>query len=385
MIVRMRGIIGFVFVFILAAAVPYWTTAVDAGQSDPEPAPNLIEELRQATGGEVRISYHSETGMVRFLGTTTEAAIAQPWLAASEVSADLAARSFLSDYGSLFGIADPEQQLALMTERALDDGRSVVRYQQTYQGVPVLGGELIVQMTAEQAVLSANGEVLPGIELDVAPGVNTETARETALRLVAKGYELDAGQLEVSEPSLWIYSPRLLGGPGPDFSSLVWRLEVTSPEMLQIRELVLVDAHQGGVALHFNQIHTAKDRKTYDAGNTSSLPGVLMRSEGQGPVGDADVDNAHDYAGDTYDFFLSEHGRDSLDDAGMTLISTTDYCDPGSPCPLENAFWNGQQMAYGDGYASADDVVGHELAHGVTDFTSSLFYFYQSGAINESL
>ena len=42
-------------------------------------------------------------------------------------------------------------------------------------------------------------------------------------------------------------------------------------------------------------------------------------------------------------------------------------------------------MVYGDGFASADDVVGHELTHGVTEFSSHLFYYYQSGAINESL
>ena len=42
-------------------------------------------------------------------------------------------------------------------------------------------------------------------------------------------------------------------------------------------------------------------------------------------------------------------------------------------------------MAYGDGFASADDVVGHELTHGVTEFSSHLFYYFQSGAINESL
>jgi hypothetical protein len=60
------------------------------------------------------------------------------------------------------------------------------------------------------------------------------------------------------------------------------------------------------------------------------------------------------------------------------------YCPNPSSCPYQNAFWNGAQMVYGTGFA-ADDVVGHELAHGVTDFSSSLFYYYQSGAINESL
>ncbi len=86
--------------------------------------------------------------------------------------------------------------------------------------------------------------------------------------------------------------------------------------------------------------------------------------------------------GDTYDFFLAEHGRDSINNAGMSLISSVHY-DSG----YGNAFWNGAQMVYGDGYGFplADDVVAHELTHGVTEHESNLFYFYQSGAINESL
>lgn len=65
----------------------------------------------------------------------------------------------------------------------------------------------------------------------------------------------------------------------------------------------------------------------------------------------------------------------------MTLRSTVHY---GSG--YANAFWNGSQMVYGDayGFPLADDVVGHELTHGVTDYESNLLYYYQSGAINES-
>ncbi len=68
----------------------------------------------------------------------------------------------------------------------------------------------------------------------------------------------------------------------------------------------------------------------------------------------------------------------------MTLKSTVRYCEPFKPCPYQNAFWDGRQMTYGEGFA-ADDVVAHELAHGVTEHESNLLYWYQSGAINESL
>ena len=158
-----------------------------------------------------------------------------------------------------------------------------------------------------------------------------------------------------------------------------------------IDELVVVDAETGAVALHFSQIEEALQRRICDADNTpTEIPctaALSVRDEGDPPVADNfdDVNKAYDFAGDTYNFFFDRFGRDSLDDAGLLLRSTVDYCDPFEPCPYANAFWNGQQMAYGDGFAAADDVVGHELTHGVTDFSSSLFYYYQSGAINESM
>jgi Zn-dependent metalloprotease len=82
-----------------------------------------------------------------------------------------------------------------------------------------------------------------------------------------------------------------------------------------------------------------------------------------------------------YDFYAVQHGRNSIDNSGMKIISTVHY-DSG----YDNAFWNGSQMVYGDayGFPLADDVVAHELTHGVTEHESNLFYYYQSGAINES-
>ena len=61
------------------------------------------------------------------------------------------------------------------------------------------------------------------------------------------------------------------------------------------------------------------------------------------------------------------------------------WCFSDDSCPYDNAFWDGRQMVFGAGYAKADDVVGHELTHGYVERTSALFYFHQSGAMNESL
>lgn len=136
-----------------------------------------------------------------------------------------------------------------------------------------------------------------------------------------------------------------------------------------------------------------KFRQVYDAKKKAQLPGTLVRSEGQAKVGDVAVNQAYDGAGDTYDFYDKIFQRNSLDDGGMTLISSVHVAevdDFGKLGPMNNAFWNGEQMAYGDGddqifrsFTRSLDVIGHELTHGVQSFTSNLTYFAQSGALNE--
>jgi len=129
----------------------------------------------------------------------------------------------------------------------------------------------------------------------------------------------------------------------------------------------------------------AKRRTVYDGQNGSALPGKLLRSEGGKPSADKAANEAYDYAGDTYDFYLQTFGRNSIDGKGMRLDSTVHHRRL-----FNNAFWNGTQMVYGDGdgkvfqhFTGSIDVIGHELTHGVTQFTSGLEYEDQSGALNE--
>ena len=139
------------------------------------------------------------------------------------------------------------------------------------------------------------------------------------------------------------------------------------------------------------KIVTAKagqvERDIYDAKNTTRLPGESVRKEGQKSNGDVTVDEAYNYLGVTYDFFWQAYQRNSLDGKGLALLGTVHY-DKG----YQNAFWNGQQMVFGDGdgeifnrFTIAIDVVGHELSHGVTESEAGLEYNGQSGALNESL
>ncbi len=130
-----------------------------------------------------------------------------------------------------------------------------------------------------------------------------------------------------------------------------------------------------------------KQRTIYTAGQIESLPGTVVRTEGQGPSGDVAVDEAYDGLGATFDFYQQIFGRNSIDDAGMKLDATVHFGKD-----YNNAFWNSVQMVFGDGdgeifnrFTIALDVIGHELAHGVTEDEAQLQYFNQSGALNESM
>jgi len=128
-----------------------------------------------------------------------------------------------------------------------------------------------------------------------------------------------------------------------------------------------------------------KRRTVYDERNGTKLPGKFLRGEGDKPVTDKSANEAYDYAGDTYDFYMKVYGRNSVDGNGMRLDSSVHYSTK-----FDNAFWNGTQMVYGDGdnvifvhFTGCIDVIGHELTHGVTQFTAALDYQDQSGALNE--
>ena len=148
-----------------------------------------------------------------------------------------------------------------------------------------------------------------------------------------------------------------------------------------------------GAAMRIAALDTGKQRAVYDAKFSTKLPGTLMRKEGDAPVADVAVNEAYDGSGATYDLYYTAFGRNSIDNNGLKLDSTVHY-DKG----YDNAFWDGQQMVYGDGdedlpvserlfnrFTISLDVIGHELTHGVTQYEANLAYSNQQGALNEAI
>ncbi|HXV62891.1 MAG TPA: M4 family metallopeptidase [Vicinamibacteria bacterium] len=134
-------------------------------------------------------------------------------------------------------------------------------------------------------------------------------------------------------------------------------------------------------------------QSTYDAGNRNRLPGSLAtdaddswNSPGSTSPGQPALVDAQFNANVTDDYFLSTHGFDWLNHYSQGMVSSAHV-----QRRYNNAYWNGSQMAYGDGdgnsfieFSGDLDVVGHELSHGVTEATSDLIYQNESGALNEA-
>jgi Zn-dependent metalloprotease len=134
-------------------------------------------------------------------------------------------------------------------------------------------------------------------------------------------------------------------------------------------------------------VRQTKERRVYDMRRgTYPLPGKLAAAEGgKKPLKRGAVREAYENLGLTYDFYTTLFGRNSLDDEGQALIASVHYGKG-----YNNAFWNGEQMVFGDGdgsifvrFTRSLDVVAHELSHGVVAHTCNLEYFGAPGALNE--
>src|SRR5688500_9062619 len=119
------------------------TTTTRTEAQGPESEEQL---LRQLDDRGARVYRHAQTGRVRLIGTTKAHAISRPTALAASASPEAAARAYMAEYGKLFGIEDQARQLRAEGAEAAGKDRSVVRFQQVHEGVPVLGGELNVQV-----------------------------------------------------------------------------------------------------------------------------------------------------------------------------------------------------------------------------------------------
>ncbi len=308
------------------------------------------------------------------------------------VAADLtiaaAATAHLARYGPMFEA--PTSTFAQNGSTYTVSGQDVVRFTQQVGGVPVIGGEVVLSLRPDRELGSMLATLSDLREVDAA-AVSEASALATAQEAAGRTLGVPATGFEVSSLGRWVFDPVALGSPSAVGARTVWRLAVSGGH--GVRRLVLVDDQTGGVLLNADALQRL-DRVVCDAENEPPGPcttSVAARVEGGPAAAGSEVNSAFDLSGVVSDFYQEIGDLDLTEAIGIDvdgdkkLASTVRVCPTGEGCPYANAFWDGTQMFYGEGYAGADDVVGHEMTHGIVDQYSELFYWGQSGAINESV
>ena len=354
----------FKLVIVLAALSVLVPNASSFAQTT---TPTGVEQLQQVTGGEIEFTWNPATSTPSFIrGQIPISSLNLPKQALPSTTAT----TFLSQYADLFGIEDTTKELLLAQETLDDLGIEHITFRQVYRGIEVYNAGMKIHLLADsQNIVVVSNGFVPDISL---PIIQPQISSEQAWSMAQKA--LPDGKL-AANPHLVVYPGS--GSAAGSSAKLVWLIELRD-DSIPVRNLYVVDANRGSILDVLDRLYEGRDRKTFDAEHSTSLPGTLRRSEGEGPVGDQDVDNAHDFAGATYDYYLNTFRRDSYDSQGATIISTAHY-----GTNYLNAFWNGEQMVYGDSFP-VKDVVAHELTHAVTEHSANLEYRWQSGALNES-
>lgn len=312
------------------------------------------------------------------------------------------------------------------------------RYQQYQNGVEVRGGEWSLQLK-NGAVLKGRGRIYPSATIDVANTITEEAAIEKAQTYIynqVKAYVAPQENCPFDRHSHAHLQLDFEIGEGLN-AQLVYVVEVRPTNLYHYH--VWVDANTGkvlkvqdelcsvdGPRTATNQDLNNQNRtlNTYQVGSSYVLidgtKSMWTNSQPSGfpsnPVGavwtltasntaatsvsqvvsnsnswsDRSSVSAHANAGLAFDYFKATHNRNSINGSGGTIISVVNVSDDDGSA-LDNAYWNGQAMFYGNGasafkpLAGALDVAGHELSHGVVSNTANLEYQGQSGAINESM
>lgn len=352
---------------------------------------------------ETLIAVHPGTSRVRFLAGSRKAPLAPgapdlagPTAVIERARARAAALAFLDTYGRLFGVSRASRDLRLssISEVPRRGARlgPTLRFRQTRGGVPVLGGELAVNLGPGGEIISVAGEVMPDrTRPSLEPGLQVGRASDIAAAWMAREVGVRTSAVMLRPEGLAIHDEAIMGDASGMGARLVWLLDARverAPDGMPRHRLALVDAQTGWVVTTIERI-AHLERRVCDARNRPlrdhRCRPPFARSEGDPPSGARDVDAAYRLMGSAHAFFSQVLGRDSIDANGAPLVASVRLCSL-TACPMANAFWRwaGQQALFGRGWAT-DDVVGHEVTHGVVEHTADLFYHYQAGALNESL
>lgn len=316
-------------------------------------------------------------------------------------------------------------------------GMTHERYQQYYKNVKVKNGIYLVH-SRNGNVVSANGMWLDGLNMSAAPALTEKQSLDKALATInAVHYRWQLAEEEAllkrrtNDPTATWYPKGelvIVSENGSAFNRnmhLAWKFDVFASQPLS-RDFIYVDAQTGAILYKQTRIHdvdVAATGNTMYSGTQSftcdnyGTNQYRLRETARGLGvetynlnGGTNYGNATDFTNNstnwtsttnddnaaydahwgaekTYDYYVSQHNRNGIDNAGMAMLSYVHYSSN-----YNNAFWDGTEMTYGDGSQTsggfnplvAIDVCGHEFTHGVDEHTANLDYQDESGALNES-
>ncbi|MBI2437867.1 MAG: M4 family metallopeptidase, partial [Lentisphaerae bacterium] len=334
--------------------------------------------------------------------------------AAAFAQAEARAIAVLDNLSGIMGIRDAQQEFAAQGVETDTLGFQHVRASQTYQGLKVFGGKVIVHFNPDGAAYQVNGRFVPDITVDVNPQITADDALRRATEdLAALG--LSDGAI-TGPPELVIFAyqsqPRLayaltLTATPPEAN--VWRYWIDAQDgavLLRYNDIKWVDitgailTGEGGTSntvtncvsagvtnylwntnYHWLIYNYSSNSLLYpDATNTAFRTSTNWIPEDRVEMS---VAVNFDY---TQRYFSGVHGRNSYNTNGATAYAYVHVFDD-----YVNAFWwspYGFFFGDGDGIIANPlgvlDVVGHEFTHAVTEYSANLIYAYEPGALNES-
>jgi len=352
------------------------------------------------------------SGRAQLTGIHTRPSVAQ-----QAVSGDIAKATleYARAERAALGLSQLDDFATIKVHAGLD-GLQHVRLQQLHAGIKVWGADTVVH-TSGAKIQALTGNVVIGVTgLDLTPSLSVGSAMTAA--------KADYGaQAKAADPLAYAReSSELVILPQKgNIARLAWHVVFFTELQAGIKPGLwnyFVDAHDGALLYKFNAIHTAVQQASGPGGNAkvprtwtdsldveSSGTGFVMSTtklettdmnhgtSGQGTdvtsptlnFNDAPIDDAHGFAEITVNMLNEWFGYNSIDNMGFKIISRVHY-----GTSYENAFWDGQEMTYGDGASTfyplsgALDVVAHEIDHGFTSNHSNLTYSGMSGGMNES-
>jgi Zn-dependent metalloprotease len=389
----------------------------------------------------MKVEYSQATGLPSFIRFSRNTANGR---AGQQRDGRVAAFAFLDELKGVLKVEDPQRDFSIQSLRIDNSNRTHVRLAQHYKGVLVYGSEVMVHLGPDGDSFNGQYRIIRE-DLSISPALSEAAAIQRASAHLNKGgarramSDFEKGLVLFEEPkaTLCVYQDRSI------VKSDVLAYHITVCPSVSERWEYFIDASTGAVLHQYANICTAdgprsatgtdlngvsRTVQTYQMGASYLMLDVsrsmykpAQSSLPDSPVGGiitVDMNNtfgedqairhvvsannqwttstavralsAHVNAGLAYEYYLTKHNRQSIDGAGGTIISIVNVPDEEGK-GLDNAYWNGKAMFYGNGdvalkpTSAGIDVAGHELTHGVVQSTANLEYQGESGAINESM